>query len=111
MQEQACLSPDMWTIHGSLGETSKFKLALQMIPTAGMEKKTAQEVTQEGEAMEEAQTTSHSMEISQCASNECPDQEEDDNDEYSSDGNEITEGLNELALNERIDQKSHISLN
>ena len=61
--------------------------------------------------MEEAQTTSCSVEISEYATNECPDEEEEDTDDESSDDDEIVEGLNELALDEQMDQNSPESLN
>jgi hypothetical protein len=61
--------------------------------------------------MEEAQTTSYSVEISEYASIECPDEEEEDTDDETSDDDVIVKGLNELALDEQMDQNSPESLN
>ena len=97
---------------GMNGGISDIELGLQFIPTAGRKKKSASEGTEANEVMEEAQTTSCSVEISEYASNECPDEEEEeDSDDESSDDDEIVEGLNELALDEQMDQNSPESLN
>jgi hypothetical protein len=94
---------------GMNGGISDIELGLQFIPTAGRKKKSASEGTEGNEVMEEAQTTSCSVEISEYATNKCPDEE--DTDDESSDDDEIVEGLNELALDEQMDQNSPESLN
>ena len=94
---------------GMSGGISDIELGLQFIPMAGRKKMLTQEGTQD-QVMDEAQTTSCSMQISEYASNECPDGEEDDSDD-SSDDDEIVEALDELALDEETGQNSPESLN
>ena len=96
---------------GMNGGISDIELGLQFIPTAGMKRKNAPEGTEADEVMEEAPTTSCSVQMSEYASKECPDEEKEDSDDDSSDDDEIVEGLNELALNEQMDQNSFESLN
>jgi len=96
---------------GMNGGISDIELGLQFIPTAGRKKKSTSEGTEANDVMEEAQTTSCSVEISEYGTNECPDEEEEDTDDESSDDDEIVEGLNELALDEQMDQNSPESLN
>jgi hypothetical protein len=108
MQEVALQAHDLGKLFfkDMRGGISDIELGLEFIPSAGRKKKQGQEGMQEEDVMEEGQTTSCSAMISEYASDECPDEEEDSHDGDRSDDDEIVEGLNELALVEEMDQNS-----
>jgi len=90
---------------GMSGGISDLELGLHFVPAAGKpSNQPAQEASQQDIVMEEAQTTECSMEVSEYASKDCPDQD-GVSDEDDSDEEEIVEGFDELAI-EETDQTS-----
>lgn len=90
---------------GMSGGISDLELGLHFVPAAGKpSNQPAQEASQQDIVMEEAQTTACSMEVSEYASKDCPDQD-GVSDEDDSDEEEIVEGFDELAI-EETDQTS-----
>lgn len=87
---------------GMSGGISDLGLGLQFLPAAGKPRDPpAQEGSQKDIVMEEAQTTESSMEVSEYASKDCPD-EDGVSDEDDSDEEEIVEGLMNLPLRRQI---------
>jgi hypothetical protein len=92
--------------HGSRTTTKKERLGTDSSFQQQRGKRAIALEGTEEKVMEEAQTTSCSVQMAKYALNKCPYDTNGDIHDNSSDDDEIVEGLNELALDEQMDQNS-----